>query len=231
MLRIFNFKDCMNIESIVTGPIQVNTYFVPVKVAGVTVLVIVDPGGNEDLIFSKIESLKLNPIAIVLTHGHFDHLGAVPALKEKFPDIKIGIHIGDSFYLGKNAYKEHYSDFEAMGAGEIVRQLQIQYPEMPKHNFFLEDEKIVTCMPDWKVLHTPGHSAGSVCLYNQKKEILLSGDTMFLHSYGRTDLHGGDDYQMQCSLKKLLLLPASVKVYPGHGGPTTIGNEQRNYGF
>ncbi|OJF77132.1 MAG: hypothetical protein BKP49_03080 [Treponema sp. CETP13] len=221
----------MNIETIVTGPIQVNTYFVPVKVAGTLVLVIVDPGGDSDLIFDQIKKLKLNPIAIVLTHGHFDHLGAVPALKDAFPDIQIGIHKDDSFYLGKNAYEEHYSDFFAMGAGEIVRQLQEQYPELPKPDFFLEDEKEIALMPGWKVLHTPGHSAGSVCLYNQEQATLFSGDTMFLQSCGRTDLHGGDAYQMQCSLQKLLLLPPFVKVRPGHGGATSIGSEQRNYAF
>ena len=221
----------MDIDRLVTGPIQVNTYFVPVTHAGANDLVIVDPGGNEDLIFSYIKKLKLNPIAIVLTHGHFDHIGAIPALKKAYPKIQIGIHKGDSFYLGETAYSEHYSDFSAMGASGLVKELKNRFPELPEPDFFLEDQKEPACMPGWTVLYTPGHSAGSVCFYNQKNAVLLSGDTMFLRACGRTDLHGGDARKMQFSLQKILSLPTSVRVFPGHGEQTTIADEQRNYGF
>jgi len=221
----------MDIYHLVTGAFQANTYFVPVKTQESNALVIVDPGGDEDSIVSYIKKSGLQPIAIVLTHGHFDHVGALPFLKKIYVNIKIGINSCDQQYLGKNGYELQHQSFSALGASELVSRVENKFLTLPDPDFFLEDNTIPYCMPGWQVIHTPGHTPGSVCLYNKDEAKLLSGDTLFAGSCGRTDLLGGNMQDMNTSLQKLLELPDSVSVYPGHGSLTSIGRERSVYGW
>ncbi|HZK19734.1 MAG TPA: MBL fold metallo-hydrolase [Treponemataceae bacterium] len=220
----------MNTERLVTGLFQVNTYLIPVSVKGQAGLVLVDPGGDFDCIVSQMNKMDRAPFAIMLTHGHFDHIGAVGALKKEFPSIHIAIHSGDKEYLGKKGYERQYADVCSLGIPALIESFKQNFLELPEPDILLEDGHMPFCMQGWNVLHTPGHSKGSICFYNEEKGLLLSGDTLFAGSCGRTDLYGGDMTAMNKSLQKLLALPSHVKVYPGHGSSTTIAREQNNYG-
>ncbi|MGI5172996.1 MBL fold metallo-hydrolase [Treponema sp. OMZ 840] len=222
-----------------TGPLAVNTYIVPVASAPKHVF-IVDPGGDEDFIISKLAGFEL--AGIVLSHGHFDHLGAVPALKKRYPAAPLCIHKADADYIGKNALAKHRRDFDRVGASYLICEFEALYPEIPNADIFFDassegveklstkDDFTLAFAPEWRIIHTPGHSPGSICLYNKAEKILLSGDTLFASSCGRTDLAGGNVKQLKQSLALLLQLPADTRVCPGHGDPTTIGKEQ-NTGF
>lgn len=179
--------------------------------------IIVDPGmsspeGCGDLT-DFIEKEKLTPAAVLLTHGHFDHVWGMERLLAVYPGLKIYMHKAD----------EDIMDRMTMGR-------EIEGFSFLKHNFStigLEDgETLNLCGVSWKVIHTPGHSPGSVCFYDREDSLLLSGDTLFAGSIGRTDLAGGDyDQLMDSLLHKVMILPGDTDVIPGHGQPTTIGRE------
>jgi len=206
----------MNITQLVTGPLGVNTWFLPLD--GVS-LVVVDPGGNPELIIAHMEALHLRPALILLTHGHFDHLVALPALAAAFPGVPVAIHPADAAFLGSGALSRHRSFFARLGAAELVDA----YPEeLPSASLLLAEGQDLW---GWKVMHTPGHSRGSVCLHNPASGILVSGDTLFRDGAGRTDCSGGSSAELSESLRRLSLLPAETLVLPGHGDRTTIGRE------
>ena len=163
---------------------------------------VVDPGAEADEIAAVLDSLKLAPAAIALTHGHFDHVDAIPGLRAKWPALPIYVHPADEKMLGHpmNCYEP-------------------EYPRMEKP----DNLKDVRELPGCEVIETPGHTPGSVCL--KFGDTLLSGDTLFAGSCGRTDFPGGSMAQMKKSLARLAQLPPETKVIPGHGMPTTIGHE------
>ncbi len=204
-----------------TGLLGVNTYIVPVD--SENNVFVVDPGGHPELIVNAIESIKGSLIGIVLTHGHFDHVGALPALKEKYPSAFVCIHQGDISYIGKHGYETHRKRFAELrfSADEFFT-----HDQLPEVDVALEEGKQLPFSNDWVVLHTPGHTEGSVCLYNEGNNMLLSGDTLFAGTYGRTDLPGGSLEKMQNSLQRLFTLPEDVIVYPGHEMSTSIKNEK-----
>ncbi len=209
----------MDISHLVTGPMSVNTWLVPNSEGGVFV---VDPGGNDTGIIARISDMGKRISAIILTHGHFDHLIAVPALKKQFPSVPVLIHRDDSAYLGPGGLERHRLDFSHFGGESLVDQLGQPLPEA---DGCLSDGDTLPGDASWRVIHTPGHSPGSVCLYNEKEKILLAGDTLFCGGYGRTDLAGGSFTALRRSLAVLAALPRSVRVLSGHGGETTIGAE------
>ena len=218
----------MTIDCIPTGAFAVNTYIVPCCDGRENAVFVVDPGGDGEHIASKIGTSHVS--AIVLTHGHFDHLAALPKLKELYPHAPVCIHRKDAAYVGTGAYDKHRADFALLGASYLVDALAAVYQQFPAADILLKDGQYPEYAPDWQVLHTPGHTPGSVCLYNKKECVLLSGDTLFARSYGRTDLPGGSAELMAQSLEKLFLLDERTRVFPGHGGATTIGKE-KNGGF
>lgn len=215
----------MNITKIVTGPLSVNTWFIPLDAQR---LVVVDPGGDIDSIIARVAKDDSSVALILLTHGHFDHMLALPALSRSFPEADIAIHPADSMYLGDGALARHHAFFEELGAGSMIRHFQ---DPLPPATVFLEEGTPIrlkdgTTLSAWTVLHTPGHSAGSICLYNSNDHILISGDTLFSSGFGRTDAAGGSIAALQQSLERLFTLPDETVVLTGHGRNTTIGQER-----
>ena len=192
------------------GPIQTNCYFVfddEEKKA-----VIVDPADEPDYLAGCLDKLGVSLCAILLTHGHFDHIQAVPALKEKF-HVPVYVHEAD---------EEMLKDPAMFGMTSV--------------KIFLKEDDVRLCGGEtiafpgmsFKVFHTPGHTPGSVCYYMENEDILLSGDTMFFHSWGRTDFPGGSEKQIFESIRqKLLPLPENTLVLPGHNSETSIGEERK----
>jgi hydroxyacylglutathione hydrolase len=180
--------------------------------------VIIDPGGDGQRLASIIESRQYLLQSILNTHGHIDHIAAVHELQHKF---KI------PFYL-------HAEDETIVQQAENYAAL-FGYPfdKTPTVNRPLSDGQILTLgAAEIVVIHTPGHTRGSCCFYIASEKVLLSGDTLFRESIGRTDLPGGDYPAIQQSIKsKLYALPDNITVYPGHGPKTTIGYEKANNPF
>lgn len=176
-------------------------------------LIIVDPGGSENRIIQKINAMEGKPVAILLTHGHFDHILAVPPLKEKY-QLPVYALLEEQELLGDA--RLNLSTWQGLRCG-------IQADE------YLEDLDIVELAGfQIQVLHTPGHTRGSCCYYIQDENVLFSGDTLFCESCGRTDFPGGSGAQMRRSLQRLIgSLPEQTHVYSGHGQATTIEYEKR----
>lgn len=169
----------MRIHTIIVGPIETNCYIVEDEASKKAM--IIDPGEEAEKILEHLKNLQLKIEAIVITHGHFDHIGALDAVQ-----------------AGTGAVVLEPDDGQRVFAGSI----------------------------SFTVIHTPGHSPESLCLYSEKEKVLFSGDTLFAGTWGRTDLPFSSEEDMILSLRKLLALPPDTKVYPGHGRSTTIGKEQ-----
>ncbi|MGL4453390.1 MAG: MBL fold metallo-hydrolase [Sarcina sp.] len=195
----------MILKSVPVGAYQENTYFLIDETTNEAV--IFDPGAEEELIFAIIERLNIKPKMILLTHGHFDHVGAVKEVKNKY-NIPL--------YINK--------------ADEEMRKVDSQlFGEIPKVDGYLNDGDKFTFGngKEIKVITTPGHTPGGVCFLCE--DILITGDTLFNGSIGRTDFTGGDFNTLLSSIKsKLLHLGDNINVYSGHGAGTTIGNEKRH---
>ena len=220
------------ISIVPTGPLGVNTLVVPL--CGSYVF-IVDPAccpscGDEEKLLSFIKQASLIPVAVVLTHGHFDHIAGARFVKEQF-NIPLFISREDSVCIGKEGENFQEESLRNIGFSSFLNQVE----NLPEPDGFLEEGKTLlevypedfSCineneelkekLSNWKVLLTPGHTEGSVCLYNKEEKLLISGDTVFYRSWGRTDLPGGSEAQIQKSLKRLYSeIPADTKVYPGH---------------
>lgn len=212
----------MKIKLIYTGKLFVKTYCF---VLNDDTIAVVDPGGTDDELIDYLKELNPKHLSIMLTHGHFDHLGGVAGLLKIYPESKIYIHKADSNYLGEAAKTEHLKCFAPIHAERYIKQYEAEYKNFPAPTDIINDGDIVN---GFAVIHTPGHTPGSVCFYNSDEKTLFSGDTLFYHSYGRTDLYGGNDNEIAQSLKKLLTtLPPETNVYTGHGSNTTIAEEQK----
>lgn len=199
------------IKTCVLGPVSTNCYLVyndSTKEA-----VIVDPGDNANYILNKCKELGIMPRAVLLTHGHFDHIMAVPEVSRAF-HIEVYASETEDAML---------SDSSKNMTGHMGKQVCF-HPDVMLH----DGDEFELLGFKWKVIETPGHTSGSICFYIPEEEVLLSGDTLFQESYGRTDLPTGSGSQIIRSLiDKLFVLPDDTMVYPGHGEPTTIGHEKQ----
>jgi glyoxylase-like metal-dependent hydrolase (beta-lactamase superfamily II) len=181
---------------------------------------VIDPGGEGDRIIAFLNQLQLTPRYILLTHGHFDHIGAVAALAAQYGGAEIAIHAADAEYLGPDAYAVHCRSINAI-AGDTA-YIDALWENLPPPGRCLEEgDKI----GPFTVLHLPGHTPGSIGLWDEKAGVLFSGDTLFYGNYGRTDLPGGSTPQLFASLKRLLAMDGGIQVYPGHGPSTSIRQE------
>ena len=166
---------------------------------------VVDPGADEEAIVKAAEAEGAKIAGVLLTHAHFDHIGAIPGIKARFPEAPVYVHPSDEVMFGRP-----------------FNRLPPEYPSFPKPACVVDARKF----PLAAVIETPGHTPGGVCYYFKEDGILLSGDTLFAGSVGRTDFPGGSMTALVESLKKLKALPDLTKVIPGHGPSTTIGEEK-----
>ena len=204
----------IEIKTLIVSPFEVNCYLVwdPEDHFGV----IIDPGDEDELIVSQLEKNGVTPKAILLTHGHGDHIGAVQPLKEKY---QIPIYIGEKDAPMLQSPSENVS---AVFGYEIV---------CPPADKLLKDSDVFTVgKMKFTVIFTPGHTRGGICYHIDR--FLFCGDTLFKNSVGRTDLPGGNYETLINSIdQKLLPLPDDLICFPGHGPATTIGEEKRNNPF
>lgn len=200
------------VKDMVLGMIMTNCYIAYDDV--VKEAFIVDPADSADEIQLKITELGVKPVAILLTHGHFDHIGAVDELRDKYK-IKVYVYEDEKDVMTSDAnLASMIGKRMSVEADEYLRDLQ---------TIIIGGEKI-------QVIHTPGHTKGSCCFYLPDEKVLFSGDTMFCQSFGRTDFPTGSMSQLISSIKnRLLKLDDDVKVYPGHNEETKIGFERHMY--
>ncbi len=200
----------MNIHVRPIGPFQVNCYFLTDD-ASRTCAVIDAPGW--DPMFGTLIDNGYTPVWIALTHGHIDHIAGLKQIREKL-NCPVYLHPEDRPML-----KEvENSPFRSILAAET--------PPQPEHDL-TENTRLSLGNTTFTVIHTPGHTPGGVCLYDES-HVLFSGDTLFLESIGRTDLPGGSMHVLLDSIrKKLWPLSDSTRVLPGHGPETTIGHEKK----
>jgi hydroxyacylglutathione hydrolase len=203
----------MIIRSLVVGPLENNCFIIADE--NTKEGLVVDPGDEPDRILDLINKNSFNIKYIVCTHAHFDHVGAVPDLKKE-TGAKIVIH-RDDLELYKST-----KDQAAIWGYELD---PLPEPDM----FVSEGDKIEVGDLKFEILHTPGHSPGGICLYGEG--ILITGDTLFAGSVGRTDFYGGDMEKLKRSFRRLLSLSDKIKVLPGHGPETTIGQERTDNFF
>ena len=201
------------ITSILCGLYQENAYLLCPEGRGDAVLI--DPGDDLSALKRALESSGRTLRAILLTHGHFDHMLAAQPLS-RITGAAVYVHPLDQELLcdeDKNAYDPNCASLPCPADFEAEE---------------LEDE-IEVCGLRFRVLHTPGHTRGSVCYYDEENGILFSGDTLFCAGFGRMDLYGGSPAQMRTSLRSLFELPEDTQVYCGHGPMTGIQAEKRRY--
>jgi hydroxyacylglutathione hydrolase len=206
----------MKLELLVVGMFGVNCYLYWDEVTDSGV--IIDPGDEEERILSRIEELGFQPKAILLTHGHGDHIVAVDAVKKKYD---IPLYIGDG--------EEELLKNPSANVSEMIGHPIVAPP--PDH--LIEDEQLLNFGSiSLKVLSTPGHSPAGVCYLDEKEGVLFTGDTLFWSSIGRTDFPGSSYEVLMNSIKtKILTLPDSIECFPGHGPKTTVGAERINNPF
>jgi len=199
----------MILETVVVGPLMVNCYILGCEATREGV--VIDPGGDAEKILAAVSRLGLTIVQIINTHGHFDHVGANQALMDAF-GVGLRIHELDAPMLAR-------ADVTALRYG-------LKAENSPPPTGYLRDgDTIEFGKCSLKVLHTPGHTLGGCSLYGEG--LVLTGDTLFAESVGRTDFPGGSSSALLKSIQeKLLTLPDATIVYPGHGPASTIGHER-----
>lgn len=190
----------LNVRTLPLGDYQTNCYLAWDESADQCI--VIDPGYTPETVLAEVKKLNKTIAAILLTHGHFDHVGGVRAIAEQ---------ACCPVYLHENEGGQP----EYMTAGPLYYT-----------HTYGEGDVLQLAGLSLRVLHTPGHTPGSVCLLAE--DTLFSGDTLFMNSIGRTDFPGGDFAQMRKSLLRLTQLPGNYRVLPGHGGETTL-SEERQY--
>ncbi len=201
----------LQLECLVLGEAATNCYLAKNRQTGA--LLIIDPGDEEGLIREKIAGMGGTPEAVLLTHGHYDHIGAAEAIRKDY-DIPVC------------AIRE-----EQEVLTDVEKNMTLWHGDaytLQADRFFRDGEQVTLAGFSIRVLHTPGHTIGSACYYLPEESVLFSGDTLFRCSVGRTDFPTGSMTAMHRSIhEKLFELPEETKVYPGHEEMTGIRYEKR----
>lgn len=201
----------MQVEHLAVGPVQTNCYLAINKETKEAI--IIDPGDDADRIGMRLMQLEAKPVAILLTHGHFDHAGAAKTLAAQY-DILVYAHEKEA---------ETLEDSRMNLSGPLAGGATTYHADV-----FLKDEQELTLAGlHMRVLFTPGHTPGGCCYYFPREDVLFSGDSLFYGSVGRTDFPGGSMRTLVDSVRnKLMSLPENTIVYPGHDIETTIEQER-----
>ena len=203
----------MKIDCLMLSEYQTNCYILR-SGDGADDCLIVDPGLGAEELIAFLSEHRTTPAAVVLTHGHIDHIAGIGALRENYSDIKVLIHALDA---------------------EKLLDPSANLSELMGHAFTADPADVLLEDGVWieyagvklQVLHVPGHSPGGICLYSSEAGVVFTDDTLFAESIGRTDLPGGSMPQLLgCIKEKLWPLADETVVYPGHGPETTIAREK-----
>lgn len=208
----------MKINRLVLGDFQTNSYVVRVSETATDCL-IVDTGLDDHKLVAFVVERGLEPTAVVLTHAHIDHIMGLDALRRHFPRIKVYVHKLDAGLL---------TDPQA----NLSALTGIPFTTQPADVLLEDGDLVKEAGLTLRVLHTPGHTPGGICLYWEQEGVLFAGDTLFADGVGRTDFPGGSSRQLIESIRTQLLgLPDETAVYPGHAMRTTIGRERAHNPF
>ncbi len=198
----------MIVKSIALGPLEANCFLIGDERSKRAI--VIDPGDEPDRIMDAVSAEGVSVDYLVCTHAHFDHVGALPELRAE-TGARIVIH-RDELEIYRAA-----RDMAAFWGYDIE--------PLPEPDILVEEgDAIKVGSLVFKVLHTPGHSPGSICLFGEG--VIITGDTLFAGSVGRTDFHGGDMNRLKQSFERLLSLPPETEVLAGHGPSSTIGRER-----
>jgi glyoxylase-like metal-dependent hydrolase (beta-lactamase superfamily II) len=208
----------MIVDRLILGAYETNCYILRTCEPAEDCLII-DTGLQAHELINFLQEHKLNPTAVVFTHGHADHITGVADMRDSFPNIRVYIHKLDAEML-----TGLQSNLPPVSAG--------QFGTEPADFMLEQGSTIVQAGIKLDVFHTPGHTPGGICLYSKDEGIVFVGDTLFAGSVGRTDLPGASFEQLLASItEKLLPLPDKTVVYPGHGPTTTISREKTHNPF
>jgi hydroxyacylglutathione hydrolase len=206
----------LNVECLTVFPPFMANCFVVRREDAPERAILVDPGGDAPLIREWLKRLGITSLeAIWLTHGHLDHLGAVAEVLQAHPGIPVWIHEAEARWCssallnGSETFGCPYTPFEPT-------------------NLWKDADEFSALGTTWRILHTPGHSPGSVCIMSAEAGIAFSGDLILYGATGRTDLPGGDNATIFRSLDRLARTPGELHLYPGHGEMTTLSDERRH---
>lgn len=207
-------RESIEVFGIPVGVFQENTFFL--RRADRAETVIIDPGGEGGKLSALVRSHRWKPVAIVNTHGHIDHVGAVQPLKEEYR-IPFYLHPDDEPILAASPEHARFYGVPEPAVPEIDREL-------------VDGETLEMAGMKLRIIHTPGHTPGGVSIVTGDR--VFAGDTLFLGSIGRTDLPGGDRERLIRSIReRLFALPGETIVHCGHGPDTTIGHEMKSNPF
>ena len=199
----------MIFDTIEVAPLMTNCYLIGDEKAGVCA--VIDPGGSPDKVLRMVQNSGLEPKMILLTHGHYDHVRGIPGVLAQYPALPIYCH-----------------ERELCEPDNWARRYWL--PNQGKNQrTYGEGDTVTLGGLTFQVLHTPGHSAGSVVLLVE--DVMLSGDTLFAGSCGRWDLPGGSEADIMASLARLGRLEGDYKVCPGHGACSTLERERQDNGY
>ena len=203
----------MYIKTFELGPFQTNCYILT-SAASSDKCIIVDPGFDPEPLVEFLVEYHWTPEKIILTHGHSDHIAGISLLKRQFPNTPV--------YIGRND-----ADKLCDATKNLSTMLGMNVVLPAADKLLDEGDKIELFDETLEVLDTPGHTKGGICFLNRKDNLVITGDTLFANSIGRTDFPDGDMRQIKESIQnKLLVLPDDTSIHPGHGVASTIGQEK-----